>query len=83
MTSKSGPGNHNNVKRLKGIRAYVKEVGSVGSTSALMGILAMVVGLVLIVTVSEAKTFGLAILILGAVVVSLAGIAARLKSKLL
>ena len=77
MTSKSGPGNHNNVKRLKGIRAYVKEVGSVGSTSALMGILAMVVGLVLIVTVSEAKTFGLAILILGAVVVSLAGIAAR------
>ena len=43
MTSKSGPGNHNNVKRLKGIRAYVKEVGSVGSTSALMGILAMVV----------------------------------------
>ena len=77
MTSKSGPENHNNGKRLEGIRAYVKEVGSVGSTSALMGILAMVVGLVLIGTVSEAKTFGLAILILGAVVVSLAGIAAR------
>jgi hypothetical protein len=77
MTSKSGPNNDNNGKRLEGIRAYVKEVGSVGSTSALMGILAMVVGLVLIVTVSEAKTFGLAILILGAVVVSLAGIGAR------
>ena len=63
-------------KRFEGLRAYVKEVGSFGSTSALMGILAMVVGLVLIVTVPEAKTFGLAILILGGVVVSLAVIAA-------
>ena len=76
MTSKSGPGNRNTGKRLDGIRAYVKEVGSVGPASALMGILAMVVGLVLMVTVSEAKTFGLAIMILGAVVVSLTGIAA-------
>lgn len=76
MTSKSGPGDRNAGKRLDGIRAYVKEVGSVGPASALMGILAMVVGLVLMVTVSEAKTFGLAIMILGAVVVSLTGIAA-------
>jgi ABC-type uncharacterized transport system involved in gliding motility auxiliary subunit len=76
MTSKSGPGDRNTGKRLDGIRAYVKEVGSVGPASALMGILAMVVGLVLMVTVSEAKTFGLAIMILGAVVVSLTGIAA-------
>ena len=76
MTSKSGPGDRNTGKRLDGIRAYVKEVGSVGPASALMGILAMVVGLVLMVTVSEAKTFGLAIMILGAVAVSLTGIAA-------
>ncbi len=76
MRSKPSPEDADKVKRFQGLRSYVKEVGSFGSTSALMGILAMVVGLVLMVTVPEAKTFGLAILILGGVAVSLAGIAA-------
>ena len=76
MRPKPDPGDLDKGKRFEGLRAYVKEVGSFGSTSALMGILAMVVGLVLIVSVPEAKTFGLAILILGGVVVSLAVIAA-------
>ena len=59
------------------VRDLGHSLGSLSSASALLGLLSIAIGLILLITVSEVRAFGYAILGLGLVLVSLALITAR------
>lgn len=59
------------------VRDLGRGLGSLSSASGLLGLLSVVIGLIILITISEVRAFGYAILGLGLVLLSLALITAR------